>query len=851
MKKKNLLKCLALTSMLALTVGAVTSCGTQGAKGDTGATGAQGPKGDKGATGATGAAGADGKTYLPVIVLADPANVTISQDQYFVEVGESFTLTFTANKGATVEMVTKLVINGVDIDVPAGQMSYTYTAVAGDKGFQIQSATFGTVEDYGKELIASYYADTYSSVDTQLALLDDTYAIVKPGYTSTDPYKKVAESSLYTDTVAKAASDSIKKVTSELAKTENKSKTASEKVAVVETVLAEAKTNMATAYSKVVTAAHTSAKALADTLYAAKPATGTDPLVADRRGLMTNADRTSTKTALVAAIDAATTLQGVANLVDQISGGSLTGSYATLEANRKSAFVSILGSYNTTVGTDTGFEYDSSKTSTNGYSVEINTMLNTYGITTEELPYTIYQSYVSKVSSELAFDTVGGTGAEASKFKLVKEAETAISGSIAAIRTKIGAAILEGYKTEINASAKLSAGQKTNAIVTIEGVISDWKDITENKTSAMTSYANYDKNGTVSLKTQGLLGAIETRLSKADDTAGITDSFIAERKANALSVEAKKISDTVAAALAADTDYAAAVASDSTGSAAKNANLGSTGATIANDIYASATLNINTVAATYVTYDSTGAVNGGSLMTTLGSGVGALKSAAATAVTNVSAVYGLALADYNTKQKAAQLADNTITVTEITQAALQGVWDDTVSKEGTLLKTVNFATVSALALKASKWQGLLKDLVTKVNTWVEGKKDDSFKTDFDKSTNEIHKSVYSLTDGYAATIIDGSVVAESANTTFVTTLDGVYNTAVSSYGDTQKGFLLLVYQGKVAKDPTKANELKAAYDSYISGYGTKVGSTEYKCNTYTSIDAWYSAATAALTAIVA
>ena len=71
MKKKNLLKVLALTGMLALSVGAVTSCGTQGAtgpqgpkgeKGEKGDTGAQGEKGEKGDTGAQGPKGEKGET---------------------------------------------------------------------------------------------------------------------------------------------------------------------------------------------------------------------------------------------------------------------------------------------------------------------------------------------------------------------------------------------------------------------------------------------------------------------------------------------------------------------------------------------------------------------------------------------------------------------------------------------------------------------------------------------------------------------------------------------------------------------------------------------------------------------
>ena len=108
--------------MLALTVGAVTSCGTQGEKGDkgdTGSAGATGPKGDTGAkgdqgdqgekgdTGATGQDGVNGKTYLPVIVsgyyeksedVYAPLSSIISQDKYFVEVGESFTLSCVAVK---------------------------------------------------------------------------------------------------------------------------------------------------------------------------------------------------------------------------------------------------------------------------------------------------------------------------------------------------------------------------------------------------------------------------------------------------------------------------------------------------------------------------------------------------------------------------------------------------------------------------------------------------------------------------------------------------------------------------------------------------------------------------------
>src|SRR5574344_1270558 len=127
MKKKNLLKCLALTSMLALSVGAVTSCGTQGeagkdgAQGATGAQGAQGEKGDKGDKGDT--------TFEVIILQSEVDNGKITSSAYTGIKGDEVTLTFTPDtKG---QIVTSLSINYEDValtdEILNGSLKLTFS----------------------------------------------------------------------------------------------------------------------------------------------------------------------------------------------------------------------------------------------------------------------------------------------------------------------------------------------------------------------------------------------------------------------------------------------------------------------------------------------------------------------------------------------------------------------------------------------------------------------------------------------------------------------------------------------------------------------------------------------------
>ena len=431
MKKKSLLKVLTLTSMLALSVGAVTSCGAQGEqgpKGDTGPVGPQGPKGDKGDTGPVGPQGPQGEkgdAYYPVVILAEGVTV----DKVDGKLGDKYTLTFkdpTAKEGSTINSLT---INYKEVEITDEMIkSGTYTGTFektdnSDGSVIVSAASFGTVDEYFAGLLNRYYDEKFANVDGDILARD-----VKNDNTDDDTSYK---DKTLKNTLDVALAD-VEKALKDLKKTQ-------EKLDAGKTALVKAKKALDEAYAKLVEAAKKDAKAGLEKLYAAK--TTPDTLVG--REYMTDADRKALLEKATAAVDAATTLNAIGKIVGKgtkvENNAAQKGSYNLLEEARKTVFTAIDEALTTVINKDAAFNPSEKDV----YASLVET-LKTLGFTEDELPLSVASKCIAQVSAAEKIDAKA----------LTKEVTDKITGAYNAILAKLQEQIIADYDKDFEAYSK-------------------------------------------------------------------------------------------------------------------------------------------------------------------------------------------------------------------------------------------------------------------------------------------------------------------------------------------------------------------------------------------------------------
>ena len=431
MKKKSLLKVLTLTSMLALSVGAVTSCGAQGEqgpKGDTGPVGPQGPKGDKGDTGPVGPQGPQGEkgdAYYPVVILVEGVTV----DKVDGKLGDKYTLTFkdpTAKEGSTINSLT---INYKEVEITDEMIkSGTYTGTFektdnSDGSVIVSAASFGTVDEYFAGLLNRYYDEKFANVDGDIVAREGKID-------NTDDDTSYKDETLRT--TLKAALADVEKALKDLKKTQ-------EKLDAGKTALVKAKKALDEAYAKLVEAAKKDAKAGLEKLYAAK--TTPDTLVG--REYMTDADRKALLEKATAAVDAATTLNAIGKIVGKgtkvENNAAQKGSYNLLEEARKTVFTAIDEALTTVINKDAAFNPSEKDV----YASLVET-LKTLGFTEDELPLSVASKCIAQVSAAEKIDAKA----------LTKEVTDKITGAYSAILAKLQEQIIADYDKDFEAYSK-------------------------------------------------------------------------------------------------------------------------------------------------------------------------------------------------------------------------------------------------------------------------------------------------------------------------------------------------------------------------------------------------------------
>ena len=456
MKKKNLLKCLALTGMLALSVGAVTSCGTQGEAGPEGKPGAQGPQGPKGEKGDK---GDKGDAYYPVVLLSDG----IKTDVVSGKAGDKYTLTFEGPK-ANDEVVKKLTINYKDVEITDSIIDGKYVGTFEEttNGAVIVSAQFGTVSDYVQGLLTAYYNDL-AEADKDLVKgykEDKDNNVLKPIFDATATSFKdetlFAKYQLGLGTIHTAATTS--------------NKTVKERVELARTELKKQKDVLDAAYQTLINTAKENAKAGLDKLFEAKSNTGADPLAVDGsgRGNMSNEDRKAFLDDYKAQIDACKTLHEVGTLVkkDTLVSTFDGGSVNKLEGARKQVFAMIQKGLGDVHGKDATFDATGSS---ENYKKLVKD-LKEFGIKEEELPFKVAQSFIKQASKAKELPAVSATDAT---IALAKEAKDAIVNAYNQIMSKIQNQIIAAYDAEINAYST-DAQWISSAHAEVKNLLENW-----------------------------------------------------------------------------------------------------------------------------------------------------------------------------------------------------------------------------------------------------------------------------------------------------------------------------------------------------------------------------------------
>ena len=493
MKKRNLLTLTALCLSLGLTV---TACqGPAGTDGATGAKGDKGEKGDKGDKGETGAKGEDGKTYLTILV-KDWKNVggSIEQDKYFIQPGESFTLTFKADEGN--DIVSKFVVNGEEVSIDPSATSWSPESTVDATGYQVY-AEFTNKENYIASELLEFYSDLVEN-DNQLA----TISLVKE--------KKAGEDNAYTSTTVSNASGyattKLGAVASEaldaLNNMSNSSKgafkdldndaTASEKVAAAKAYIEAKEAKIKEKYAEALSEAKTEAKATLATLLSD---------VETAAGKVSNKnvyDKTADKTAAEAKIDACTSVQAIATLISKtkadayVADGKSIDNWLVLKEKGYSALKTAYGET---------YKLFSDNTSTEASYKATLASLESLGI--NDNPKTIYDKYLAKLQA-------AGEGS----FTYV-ENDSSISTQGLTTLANEGIKELEGLEKEVIKKV-------------VDAVYDDWYDLIEGFSKS--SYA--PKTDTVSGLKTGLANAVSnyaagntTLLGILNDTTGLNSTI--------------------------------------------------------------------------------------------------------------------------------------------------------------------------------------------------------------------------------------------------------------------------------------------------------------------------------------
>ena len=841
MKKKNLLTLGALCLSLGLVV---SSCNNTPEKGD---------PGEPGVDGQPGKDGVDGKTFVPIIVVND-LNIkggTIDQDVYFAVQGEHDKVTFTFTAKNEGNVITYFEINGEEVSIAPDATSYTVEDIdtSYPNGIQVTGLTYQSLDEYATTGVKDFFK-TISDADNQVKNGTEPEDLVKSAYYD------VSLEELVTDKVAE-----VKKAYTDL----DKDATVTEKVEAIETATKKAEEEIQEAYDNLVTAAKNSAKTTLKTL--------DESLVNSN---YTEADRKTVLDTANAEVDAATSLQGLAAIVNTATANPKGAKYNKLFALKAQAFAEIKSAVEATGS----FEKD----------VETNKdILADYGITADSKPSEIAKTYYAQASAATEITTVEveENGVKTTLTSIGKEAKEAIEASVESVKGTLLANIKAAYIAEVDNSKVLADAQ--NAASTIKGVIEATvanfasEDEKNPKTIAdfVKTTGSENEDGIFTAES-GLIYRLEQAVTKAVVANGV-QAFNNERIENAKQAAIASFQEKVDEIKAADAGYVEAVSytKDSTGKKI----------TPKKTSWVLATVNEQNV-----TLDTP-------FFTSTGQGEEKTWSLVAPETGLVTEEGGKGLTDYNVDTWLTTLKGVTLSSPLVVKQfesthigdfekiydkaieKLTGVLSDKLDLDGitgayisaedvekAFNDSVKDKTLNEI-IKVGQSTYASKELLTKLNDAVKKDVDARFIKDsgYIPLFNSEETSVYREELGNLVDSLVSGQAGESEVNAFIEkdNLNSLYAQDVATYLEDAKDVLTQVYQnlitgdedGKVSVD--KYRTLTKLFNDFSSWAGHKLTQTEdgwvidengtyerYLCNTINSVEAWLSDARKALSSVL-
>ena len=812
MKKKNLLALSALVLSLGLTVsscaGAQGEKGDTGDKGDTGETGPQGPQGEP---------GQDGKTYIDVIVLP-VAGGTITQDKFAVTEGANETVTFTftpADKANN--LVLDFTVNNTvvaDVITPAEDGSLTFTLTVDDtyQSVQVKNAEFSNAVTYAKGLVTEALK-AISDVDHLVGENKENGVNVK--------YKDAPlfNTSLYA--MVADANTAIEKA-SEDAKEEGTKAQYDAAVAAANSEIAK----INEAYSDALILAKENAKEEVAKLLDSS----TYSSLKANEGYA-DADRTNDLTNATSAIDSATTLEAISNVVltSQIKDGDTTllnvGSYPQLLTDKQSALKTLDDTLVAVEGKEPWMDEENAN-----HDLTITT-LEGYGVDVGTLPSAIHRDYVSQVSSATSLAKDG------TDIVLAKEGKEAIEGTVKNIKDQLVAGIEASYIEEIDSSEAIASA--TNAKNTlkgvVEGVISNFTYADRDGSKAISDY--------ISTTDGGLIFEIEEELNNAVTSQGLT-AFKTERAQKAVDEAVAQLEAKVAEIKAADALYTSVFGAVTTdGKDHTVENVLSWDETFGNPYAASEVTDgltngfksvtvgeeqknpsLDRMLAYYKTSESSGfvsALKGDINASTFTTITNTLNSA----LTDAQTKYNAVVKDFNDKLVAKYVTPSLPGNKYVTSAGLANVWNAAEAK--------TMSALSSLAENVNDSLEGLDYLDTKLVSYVTTKAttDPDWKTLFDGKTGS---AAWDAVEDFITDALNNGTTT-SAVDNFISSLDEVYASDVAAYLEQSKDYTEQVYQNTISNNLSmdKYLNVKATYEAQLALLEGEGAPT-----TITAINAW-------------
>ena len=837
MKKKNLLTLGALCLSLGLVV---SSCNNTPEKGD---------PGEPGVDGQPGKDGVDGKTYVPIIVVND-LNIkggTIDQDVYFAVQGEHDKVTFTFTAETEGHVITYFEINGEEVSIAPDATSYTVEDIDSSypNGIQVTGLTYQSLDAYATTGVEDFFK-TISDADNQVKNGTEPEGLVKSAY--------------YDVTLEKLVTDKVKEV--KKAYTDlDKDATVTEKVEAIKTATKKAEAEIQEAYDNLVTAAKNTAKTALKTL--------DESLVNSN---YTEADRKTVLDTANAEVDAATSLQGLAAVVNTATANLKGAKYNKLFALKAQAFAEIKSAVEATGS----FEKD----------VEANKdILADYGITADSKPSEIAKTYYAQASAATEITTVQveENGVKTTLTSIGKESKEAIKASVESVKGTLLANIKAAYIAEVDNSKVLADAQ--NAASTIKGVIEATvanfasEDQKEPKSIADFVKTTGSEVDGVFAKESGLIYRLEQAVTKAAVANGV-QAFNSERIENAKQAAIASFQEKVDEIKAADAGYVEAVSytKDSSGKITPKKT----------------SWVLATVEETNVTLDTP-------FFTSTGEGEGKTWSLVAPETGLVTEEGGKGLTDYNVDTWLTTLKGVTLSSPLVVKQfesthigdfekiydkaieKLTGVLGDRLDLDGITGEYISAEDVEKAfndsvkdktlneIIKVGQSTYASKELLTKLNDAVEDdiaarvEKDRAYEALFGSEETSVYREelgnlVDSLVSGQAG---------ESEVKAFIEkdNLNSLYAQDVATYLEDAKDVLTQIYQNLVNSDEdisvAEYRTLTKLFNDFSSWAGHKLTQTEdgwvidengtyerYLCNTINSVETWLDDARGALSSVL-